>query len=331
MSRVARERVADVRERAQRTVFWQVWDRMLEIEFVDRSVALAGKAFVSFFPLVVVVASFMPSSIRGSIFSTMTHRFGIEGDALATAKQAFASSDDIRRATGMLGLVLTIFFATSFTTALRRVYMRAWRRPPGKKAGQYTRGPAWFLVVLAFMAALGGLRGVVGDGAGFVVFAVVAVAASSMLWWFTAWFMLLGQVRWRVLVLSGVVTGVAMAGYELSATIWMPDVVTRNQSQFGFFGVALALVTWFSGGGDLHHRRSVCGTGIRRDAGRLGELIPGGESSPLIVGAEPSFPARGGRPSPPGRVRLNRRRGGYVLTPFPNPERNRRTTTVRRR
>ncbi len=58
-----RERVADVRERAQRTVFWQVWERMLEIEFVDRSVALAGKAFVSFFPLVVVVASFMPSGI----------------------------------------------------------------------------------------------------------------------------------------------------------------------------------------------------------------------------------------------------------------------------
>jgi hypothetical protein len=29
---------------------------MLEIEFVDRSIALAGKAFVSFFPLVIVVA-----------------------------------------------------------------------------------------------------------------------------------------------------------------------------------------------------------------------------------------------------------------------------------
>ena len=287
----ARERVADVRERAQRTVFWQVWDRMLEIEFVDRSVALAGKAFVSFFPLVVVVASFMPSSIRGSIFSTMTHRFGIEGDALATAKQAFASSDDIRRATGLLGLVLTIFFATSFTTALQRVYMRAWRRPPGKKAGQYVRGPAWFLVVLAFMAVLGGLRGVVGDDAGFVVFAVVAVAASSLLWWFTAWFMLLGQVRWRVLVLSGVVTGVAMAGYELSATIWMPNVVTRNQSQFGFFGVALALVTWFSGAAICIIVGACAGPVFAADAGRIGKFIRGRESSPLIVGAEPSFPA----------------------------------------
>ena len=36
----AQDRVAVVRGRAQRTLLWQVWDRMLEIEFVGRSVAL---------------------------------------------------------------------------------------------------------------------------------------------------------------------------------------------------------------------------------------------------------------------------------------------------
>ncbi len=41
-----------------------------------------------------------------------------------------------------------IFFASSFTTALQRVYLRAWRRPPGKKVGEYTRGPAWLLAVV---------------------------------------------------------------------------------------------------------------------------------------------------------------------------------------
>jgi hypothetical protein len=28
-------------------MLWRVWERLLEIEFVDRSIALAGKAFVS--------------------------------------------------------------------------------------------------------------------------------------------------------------------------------------------------------------------------------------------------------------------------------------------
>ena len=127
-----RERMAALRSRLQRLLLWRVWERMLEIEFVDRSVALAGKAFVSFFPLVIVVAAFVPERIRSSIISSVTFRLGIRGDALALARDAFASSDDVRQATGVLGLVLTIFFASSFTTALQRVYLRAWRRPHRK-------------------------------------------------------------------------------------------------------------------------------------------------------------------------------------------------------
>ena len=74
-----RDRVEAVRRWAERSPAWQVWERMLEIEFVDRSVALAGKAFVSFFPLVIVVAAFMPPRIRSSIFATLTDLLGNPG------------------------------------------------------------------------------------------------------------------------------------------------------------------------------------------------------------------------------------------------------------
>ena len=50
--------------RLERLLLWRVWERMLEIEFVDRSIALGGKAFVSFFPLVIVIAAFMPDGVR---------------------------------------------------------------------------------------------------------------------------------------------------------------------------------------------------------------------------------------------------------------------------
>ena len=33
------------------------WSRLLELEFVDRSVALAAKVFVSFFPLLILDAA----------------------------------------------------------------------------------------------------------------------------------------------------------------------------------------------------------------------------------------------------------------------------------
>ena len=276
----ARQRLDAVRTWLERLLLWRVWERMLEIEFIDRSVALAGKAFVSFFPFVIVVAAFVPERIRSSIITSLTARLGIRGDALVLAREAFASSDDVRKATGVLGLVLTIFFATSFTTALQRVYLRAWRRPPrGAGVGAYWRGAAWLLVALVCLALLG-----------FALFVIVALVVTSGQWWFTAWFLLQGEVRARVLIPTGVITGIVTAGYVASATVWMPGVVTSNEAQFGFFGVALSLVTWFSGAAICILIGACAGPVLAEDSGRVGTLIRGGESGTLTAGARPSLP-----------------------------------------
>ena len=286
-----RSRIAVLRSRLERLLLWRVWERMLEIEFVDRSVALAGKAFVSFFPLVIVVAAFMPERIRASILTSVTARLGIRGEALTLARDAFASSDDLRKATGLLGLVLTILFATSFTTALQRVYLRAWRRPPrAAGVGAYWRGAAWLLVALVGLALLGGLRGALGGGLGSGVFAIVALAVTSGQWWFTAWFLLLGEVRARVLVPTGVITGIVTAGYAASATVWMPAVVTSNEAQFGFFGVALALVTWFSGAAICVLMGACAGPVLAEDTGLVGRRIRGGDPGTLTADAGPPLP-----------------------------------------
>jgi membrane protein len=285
-----RGRVARLRTWLERLLIWRVWERMLEIEFVDRSVALAAKAFVSFFPLVIVVAAFVPARIRMSIITALAARLGLRGEAFSLVQSSFASSDDIRRATGLFGLVLTIFFATSFTTALRRVYMRAWRRPPHSGVDNYWRGVVWLFAMLLSLALLGGLRGAVGDGAGVVVWAVVALAVYVGLWWFTAWWLLLGDVRMRVLAPTGLITGIAMAGYGLSASVWMPEVVASNEAQFGFFGVALALVTWFSGAAICILVGACAGPVLAEDVGRLGRFIRGGEPETLNAGAPPELP-----------------------------------------
>jgi membrane protein len=287
----ARDRVTTTRDRAQRTMLWQVWERMLEIEFVDRSVALAGKAFVSFFPLVIVVAAFVPAHTRQSIFTTLTHRLGMHGAALTSAKQAFASASDVRRATGILGLLLTFFFASSFTSAVQRVYLRAWRRAPAGKVSGYTRGPIWLAVLLGYMALLGAVRGLLGNGVGLGGFVLLSLLLSSALWWFTAWFLLLGDVRWRVLLPSGLITGIALGGYAVSANIWMPNVVSSNQSQFGFFGVALALVTWFSGASVCVIVGACAGPVFAEDQGFMGKLVRGSEPDLLVPGAAPPLPA----------------------------------------
>ena len=287
-----RGRVQVVRGWAEQTLLWKIWDRMLETEFVDRGIALAGKAFISFFPLIIVVAAFVPARLRTSIFSTLTLRLGIQGASLGTVMQAFSSAEDIRRATGLLGLVLAVFYASAFTTALRRAYLRAWRRPPGgKAAGNYVRGVTWVAAFLVYMALLGGARNILGGGAGIAAFVVVALALSTAVWWFTAWLMLKGQVRLRVLLPSGLITGIALSAYALSATVWMPNNVTSNNHQYGIFGVALALVAWFSGAAICIVVGACAGPVLAEDSGPIGRLVRGGAASPLVEGALPPLPS----------------------------------------
>jgi membrane protein len=286
--------MAALRTRLERLLVWRVWERMLEVEFIDRSVALAGKAFVSFFPLVIVVAAFMPDGIRSSLVSSVTFRLGLRGDALTITREAFSSSDDLRQATGALGLVLAIFFASSFTTALQRVYFHAWRRPRHGGIGVYWRGLVCLVTVLVAMALLAGVGDDLDGGLQIGLFAIAGLAATSGVWWFSAWLLLLGEVRARVLAPTGVITGVVTAAYAASATIWMPEVVTSNEEQFGVFGVALALVTWFSGAAICILIGACAGVVVAEDPGRIGTLVRGGQSQTLTVGAPAALPPPAG-------------------------------------
>ncbi len=283
-----RRRIESVRRIVERTLAWKIWERLLETNFVDRSVALAGKAFVSFFPLVIVVAAFVPERLRKSIVSTLVHRLGLAGQSLTTVKEAFSSASDIRRATGILGLILTVFFATSFTTALQRMYLAAWRRPSPGPVGAYTRGAEWILAIIVYMAALGGVRKVLHGTVEDVIFVVAALALSASFWWFTAWLMMLGQVRPRVLIPSGAITGLLIGVYALSASIWMPRSVLNNSRQFGFFGIAISLVSWFSGAAICIMIGACAGPVLAEDTGSLGRVARFGADSLLVEGA-PAF------------------------------------------
>ena len=143
----------------ERLLLWRVWERMLEIEFVDRSVALAGKAFVSFFPLVIVVAAFMPDE-RPHLDHHHPHPPArLRGDALRLTREAFASSDDVRdgdRRARARAHDLLRHLVHDGAAARLPARLAAAARHGG--SGVYCAGPSACWLVLACMAVLGALR-----------------------------------------------------------------------------------------------------------------------------------------------------------------------------
>ena len=152
--------------RVEPTWIGRLWSRLLEVEFVDRSVALAAKAFVSFLPGIILIAALSPESVRQRIVENLGIRFGISDDAFETVRHAFASAAQTRAAAGIFGTILTIAFMVSFITALQRTFLRAWRRPPGGGARNKGRAFFWLAGVLALMLLISLARGLIAGGAG---------------------------------------------------------------------------------------------------------------------------------------------------------------------
>jgi hypothetical protein len=82
-------------------------------------VALAAKAFVSIFPLLILVTALTPADVRGDVLDTLSSRFGLSGPALYSTRQAFATANETKPATGIIGGLVTLVFSVSFTTALQ--------------------------------------------------------------------------------------------------------------------------------------------------------------------------------------------------------------------
>jgi membrane protein len=281
------------------TVVGRLWARLLEIEFVDRSVALAAKAFVSLFPVLIIAAALSPPAVRESIITAMATRFGFSGTSLDLVREAFASPDQVKTATGLLGLVLTLLYAVSFTTALQRVYLRAWRRPTRGGLRDKRQGLVWLASALALLAVLGSVGRVLVGPPGTVFTLVLGLAGSTLLWWWTAHTLLRSQVRWRPLLPTALATGVGAGLYSTAASIWMPRVLDNNVAQFGFVGVALSFVTWFVGFAFVLVVAAALGPALSSGTGRVAQWLRGEADAVLVDGAPPELPG----PASPPRLR----------------------------
>ena len=296
--------VAAGRERAQPLLAWadgtllgRLWRRLLEIEFVERSIALAAKAFVSLLPLLIVVAAFVPETLRSGLIESLVSRFGLSGEALTYVQNAFATPDQIRASTSILGLVLTVLFAVSFTTATQRVFLRAWRRPAHGALQDKRRGTIWLAGAVVFLTSVGSVtrsspacrapsprsssasraRRCCGGGRRTRSCAATCAGARCS--------------RRRCS------SGVGSAVYAGAAAIWMPKVLEGNVEQFGFVGVGMSFVTWFVGFGFLLVASAALGPCLVEGDGAVARWLRAPDGDVLAPGAPPALPGPATAPS----------------------------------
>lgn len=220
----------------------------LRIEFIDRCMLIAAQGLLALIPMLVVLAAFFPD-LTGEALKSFSSATGVGQDGTALV-EGEVSVDQVRTHTGIVGVAITIFSATSFARAVQRMYERIWERPHVGGVSGTRRCLLWLIGWLMTIQIIGGLRsiaasvdGVAGGALGLGLQCLLFV----LLWWATSWLLLFGRVPWSHLLLGAVLTGVLGVVYSRGSSVLMPPYVEANADQFGTLGVILAISTWLIG------------------------------------------------------------------------------------
>jgi membrane protein len=235
-------------------------DELIRVEIVDRAMVIGAQALLALVPMLIVLAAFLPHDVINLAVERFESVLGITGDGHAAVQEGVSSVEGsggtgvdvetVRTTTGVVGILITLFSATSFARAIQRMYEKVWQqRHRGGVIGR-RRCLSWlfgWLLASQLITAAGWLE----DALGLLVLEpfwfVVRSAVSALIWWWSMRVLMFSRVPWRALAFPAVVTGIAITAYTGGSTFVMPKYVASSASQFGTLGLVLAVATWLVG------------------------------------------------------------------------------------
>jgi membrane protein len=221
-------------------------DRLVQIQFVDRAVALGSLAFTAFFPLLVLLAAYAPGA--DDVADSLNKRFHLSGTTADLVESAFKQPSGSQGTVSVIGVLLLFGSALSLTRALQRLYELSWRLETRGMRGT-VGGLKWLLIVVIWVTAFSAAREWLLDHTGPLISLTIALASNAALWLMTPFVLLDGRVPWRRLVPTALLSAVGMSGLSVASVIYMPDAIATSADRYGTIGIAISLVSWLVGTG----------------------------------------------------------------------------------
>jgi membrane protein len=244
--RVRRDQALDLVDRIP--ILGRFVNEFIRIEFIDRCMLIAAQGLLALIPMLVVLAAFVPNLI-GEAVDSFSQAAGV-GHSGETMLENQVTIDQVRTQTGIVGLAITIFSATSFARAIQRMHERVWEQPHVGGISGARRCLLWLIGWMVTLQLLGGLStlltgfgGLLGSGLSLAVRGL----ALALIWWVTGWLLLFGRVPWVKLALGALIIGYAGVIYNQGSSLLMPHYVQANAQQLGTLGIILAISTWLIG------------------------------------------------------------------------------------
>ena len=214
--------------------------RWFEVQGVDRAMALAAQAFSALIPLMIVNSAIVSRAGGDDFADKLIDRFDLRGGTAQSVHEAFSSSQTLEDSISLLGLLVLIVSALSFTRGMQRLYEGAYRLP-GLGFRNTPWGLMWLWLVVLYAAIRPVLAGLFDDE---VLQAAMSFVLAAGVWTVSPYLLLGRRVHWKPLLPGAILTAIGMTALGVSSFVWFPPTIESSAEQFGVIGVAFALLSW---------------------------------------------------------------------------------------
>lgn len=256
--RAVGERVRDLAQR-RLLMLGDTINHLLQVRIMDSATVLAAKGFTAVLPVLFVAAAYFPSSLRDQLKESVRSAAGLRGASLTQVTALLnAPDDDTRQAYGLVGILIVLVSATSFSRSLQAMCERCWHMPKTASRVAAWRWFAWLSVFLLAMTTAIALYGWLRMPAVLAPGTVLGV----LFWWWTQRLLLARRVGWLPLLPGALLAGTSLATWLAISRVYLPTELNRSITRYGPLGSVFTLLSWI-----------LCCTSILTISFALGYLI----------------------------------------------------------
>jgi membrane protein len=236
-----------VEELVERTGSWlpvRCLRRFQRINGRDRGFVIAGQAFTTVVPLLLVLGAAFGRKGTAGIADRFNARYRLHGTSAEALRTLFERPPGATGTITIASFVILLPSLVALTRSLQRVFEQAWSLPPVGVRGTLhgLTGMGLLLssvLVLSLLASA--LRPLPAGTALGVLLRMIGAAA--------VWLVLIDQLLSRRIALRRLVPGALVAGIGQTAVnvfsgVWMPHLIGQNADRYGVIGVTFAIVSW---------------------------------------------------------------------------------------
>jgi membrane protein len=233
-------------KRWSRTRLGRMWRAGSEVEIMHRSFGFAALGFTTLIPLLIVVAAATSLRGGGGFPSWIVGGIGLSGRSAAAVRQLFTSNGRVMSTTTAVSAAGLAVFGLSFVDCVKRGFEHIWDLPQAGLRSVW-RQLVWLVVLVGFLLAVADFTALGHGPARSAVKSVLTVLGSLLFFWWTASFLLNGQVGWRPLLPGAVFTVVGLGGLRACSSLIFGPFIVSGAVSYGAIGTVLIIVSWLIG------------------------------------------------------------------------------------